>query len=95
VCFVDLDRLDAQPAVLPRGLRLVPDGEGLRIDGARGILTRLGLRNGDVLLAIDDHLLADGEDLEALHDVASRGGFSLRYRRGTRVLSKRITFVTS
>lgn len=95
LCFVDLDRLEAQPSTLPRGLRLVPDGEGLRIDGARGLLTRLGLRNGDVLLAIDEHLLEDGDDLSALYGVAERGGFSLRYRRGERVLSKRINLIAS
>lgn len=95
LCFVDLDELSNNPGALPRGMRLVPDGEGLRIDGARGLLTRVGLRNGDVLLAIDDHPLHDGEGLDLLAGATDRGGFSLRYRRGGRVFAKRINFVAS
>lgn len=95
LCFVDLDELGAQLAMVPRGMRLVPEDGGLRIDGARGLLTLLGLRNGDVLLAVDDQSLQGDGSLALFVGTVERGGFSLRYRRGGRVFAKRVNFVVS
>lgn len=92
-CFVDLAMLEAQPMAFPRGLRLVPGGGGLRLDGARGLATSLGLRNGDVLLAIDDQPLIDGTDLMALPAAVARGGFTLHFRRAEHRHARRITLV--
>lgn len=92
-CFVDLAALEREPMPLPRGVRLVPADTGLRIDGARGLLARLDLRNGDVLVAIDETPLRDGADLSHLHPAIRRGSFVLHFRRDDVALAKRITFV--
>jgi hypothetical protein len=92
-CFVDLGALERETMPLPRGVRLVPDADGLRIDGARGLLARLDLRNGDVLVAIDETPLRDGADLDHLQPAIRRGGFVLHFRRDDVALAKRITFV--
>jgi hypothetical protein len=92
-CVIDLAALEAERMPFPRGLRLLPTRDGLRLDGARGLTTRLGLRSGDVLLAIDDHRLRDGQDLDVLRDAVERGGFMLRFRRAHRERGLRITFV--
>jgi hypothetical protein len=92
-CVIDLAALEAEHMPFPRGLRLLPTRGGLRLDGARGLTTRLGLRSGDVLLAIDDHFLRDGQDLEVLRDAVERGGFTLRFRRAHRERGLRITIV--
>ncbi len=92
-CVIDLDALEAERMPFPRGLRLLPTRGGLRLDGARGLTTRLGLREGDVLLAIDDHRLRDGQDLDVLRDAVERGGFTLRFRRAHRERGLRITIV--
>ena len=92
-CFVDLAALERETMPLPRGVRLLPDADGLRIDGARGLLARLDLRNGDVLVAIDETPLRDGADLTHLQPAIRRGGFVLHFRRDDVALAKRITFV--
>lgn len=92
-CVIDLDALEAERMPFPRGLRLLPTRGGLRLDGARGLTTRLGLREGDVLLAIDDHRLRDGQDLDVLRGAVERGGFTLRFRRAERERGLRITIV--
>jgi len=84
-CVLDLAALEAERMPFPRGLRLLPEGGGMRLDGARGLATRVGLRNGDVLLAIDDHRLRDGADLEVMGPAVARGGFTLRFRRDDRI----------
>jgi hypothetical protein len=92
-CFVDPAALAAERMPFPRGLRLVPSRGGLRLDGARGLTRRLGLRSGDILLAIDDHRLRDGQDLDILPDAVDRGAFTLRFRRADREHGVRITIV--
>lgn len=92
-CFVDLAALERERLPLPRGLRLVPNGDGLRIDGARGLLARLDLRNGDVLRAVDDTPLRDGSDMSVMLKAITRGEFVLHVRRGEVDLPKRITIV--
>lgn len=93
-CVVDLVALERERMPFPRGLRLEPRDGGLRLDGARGILVRLGLRNGDVLLALDEFPLRDGADLSVLNVGVKRGGFVLRYRREDLEYSKHITIVS-
>lgn len=92
-CFIDVVALAAEPMPFPRGLRLEPRGGGLRLDGVRGIVTRMGLRNGDILLAVDDQPLRDGGDLGAIETGIAAGGFVLRYRRADEEHTKRITLL--
>jgi hypothetical protein len=89
-CRIDLQRLQATPMQLPRGLRLVPADHGLQLQGVRGLLAELGLRDGDVLTAIDGDAVDHDTLFPLLHAAVARGGFALAYRRGTRARVLRV-----
>lgn len=89
-CRIDLRRLSIEPLQATRGLRLLPTDGGLQLQGVRGPLAQLGLRDGDVLTAIDGATLDHDSLLPLLHGAVEHGGFRLDYRRGTRARRMRI-----
>ncbi|MBK6919396.1 MAG: hypothetical protein IPH07_18535 [Deltaproteobacteria bacterium] len=91
-CTIDRVALLHEPMPFARGTTLAPVADGLRLQGANGLLTRLDLRDGDVLQTLDGHPLRDGADLETAIAGLGDDGFTFTLRRGHRQLRKRVDF---
>lgn len=92
-CTIDRAALLRESMPFARGTKLVPVSDGLRLEGATGLLARLDLRDGDVVQSIDGRAVRDGADLEAAIARLGERGFTFTLRRGERHVRKRIDFV--
>lgn len=84
-----VERMVAAPSTLTRSARIMPSSrhgepDGLRLYAIRrpSVLAAAGLENGDTVLAINGHPLADPEGtVDAFRDLASRPTIVVELRR--------------